>query len=203
MKWLVAFVFLLFIPITEVAAQEMSTPTLATPPLRSAALPVPQPQPQPQTNRDDEAKDTWELGLGYALVGFRSAPFNATMSGLNTTVDYYLRDHFAVEGSITSAFGSQSSSSAGAKYLFYGAGVKLSTGELKLRPFVHALLGGVHLFPQTAQSNNGFAVQLGGGAERQLRTQIWLRLEGDYVRSQVYGSGQNNFQVVAAVNYRF
>jgi hypothetical protein len=29
------------------------------------------------------------------------------------------------------------------------------------------------------------------------------QLEGDYVRSQLYGSGQNNFQVVAAVNYRF
>jgi opacity protein-like surface antigen len=203
MKWLVAFVFLLFISMTEVAAQEMRTPTLATPPLLSAALPVPQPQPQPQTIPDDEARDTWELGLGYALVGFRSAPFNATMSGLNATVDYYLRDHFAVEGSITSAFGSQSFSSASAKYLFYGAGVKLSTGEGNLRPFVHALVGGVHMYPQTAQSNNGFAVQLGAGAERRLRPRIWLRLEGDYVRSQLYGSGQNNFQAVAAVNYRF
>jgi len=203
MKWLAAFVFLLFIPMTEVAAQEMSTPTLATPPLLSAALPVPQPQPQPQTIRDDEARDTWELGLGYAFVGFRSAPFNATMSGLNTTVDYYLRDHFAVEGSITSAFGSQSFSSASAKYLFYGAGVKLSAGQRKLRPFVHALVGGVHMFPQTAQSNNGFAVQLGAGAERWIRPKIWLRLEGDYVRSQLYGSGQNTFQAVAAVNYRF
>ena len=203
MKWLAAFVFLLFIPMTEVAAQEMSTPTLATPRLLSAALPVPQPQPQPQTIRDDEARDTWELGLGYAFVGFRSAPFNATMSGLNTTVDYYLRDHFAVEGSITSAFGGQSFSSATAKYLFYGAGVKLSTGERNLRPFVHALLGGVHMYPQTAQSNNGFAVQLGAGAERRIRPSIWLRLEGDYARSQLYGAGQNNFQAVAAVNYRF
>src|ERR1700746_1560419 len=202
MKWLMAFVFLLCIPMAEVAAQEISTPTLATPPLLSAALPVPQPQPQPQTNRDDAAKDTWELGLGYALGGFPSAPFNGTMSGLNTTVSYYLRDHFAVEGSITSAFGGQSFSSATAKYLFYGAGVKLSTGQGKLRPFVHALVGGVHMDPQTAQTNNGLAGQAGAGAERWLRPNIWLRLEGDYVRSQLYGSGQNNFQAVAAVNYR-
>jgi Outer membrane protein beta-barrel domain len=203
MKWLMALVFLLCIPMAEVAAQEMSTSTLATLPLLSATLPVPQPQPQPQSVRDDEVRDTWELGLGYALVGFRSAPFNATMSGLNTTASYYLRDHFAVEGSFTSAFGSQSSSSAGAKYFFYGAGVKLSTGQRKLRPFVHALVGGVHMYPQTAQGNNGFAVQAGAGAERWLRPKIWLRLEGDYVRSQLYGSGQNNFQAVAAVNYRF
>jgi opacity protein-like surface antigen len=203
MKWLMALVLPLFIPMAEVAAQDMSTPTLASPPLLSAALAVPQPQPQPQVIRDDDVKDTWELGLGYAVVGFRSTPFNATMSGLNTTVSYYLRDHFAVEGSITSAFGSQSSSSAGAKYLFYGAGVKLSTEKRKLEPFVHALLGGVHLFPQTAKSDNGFAVQLGAGVERRMRQRLWLRVEGDYVRSQLYGSGQNNFQAVAAVNYRF
>src|ERR1700738_2505662 len=181
MKWLMALVLPLLMPMAEVAAQEMSTPTLATPPLLSGALPVAQPQPRPQAIIDDETRDTWELGLGYAVVGFRSSPFNATMSGLNTTISYYLRDHFAVEGSITSAFGSQSSSSAGAKYLFYGAGVKLSTGRRKLQPFVHGLLGGVHLFPQTAKSDNGFAVQLGGGVERKMRQRLWLRVEGDYV----------------------
>jgi hypothetical protein len=46
-------------------------------------------------------------------------------------------------------------------------------------------------------------VQLGGGAEGRLRQRIWLRFEGDYVRSQLYSSGQNNFQTVAAINYRF
>jgi hypothetical protein len=52
-------------------------------------------------------------------------------------------------------------------------------------------------------ANNGFAVPLGGGLEAQLRQQIWLRVEADYVRSQLYSSGQNNFQAVAAINYRF
>jgi opacity protein-like surface antigen len=203
MKWLMALVLPFLIPMAEVAAQGTSAVTLATPPLLGGALPVPQPQPQPQTIRDDGVRDTWELGLGYAYVGFRSSQFNATMSGLNSTVSYYLRDHFAVEGSVTSAFGSQSSSSASAKYLFYGAGVKLSAGRRKLQPFVHALVGGVHVFPQTANSDNGFAVQLGAGAERRMWQRIWLRVEGDYMRSQLYGSGQNNFQAIAAVNYRF
>ena len=78
----------------------------------------------------------------------------------------YLRDHFAMEGGITSAFGLQSSGTADAKYIFYGAGVNLSAGNRKLQPFVHALVGGLHMFPQTAFSNNGFAVQL-GGAQRE------------------------------------
>jgi Outer membrane protein beta-barrel domain len=148
-------------------------------------------------------KDTWELGLGYALVGFRSAPFNATVSGVNATVSYYFRDHLAAEGSITYGFGSQSSDTADAKYLFYDAGIKLDCGNRNLHPFVHALLGGVHMFPQTAFSNNGFAVEVGAGLERRLIQGVWLRFEGDYVRSELYSSGQNNFQGVAGVNYRF
>ena len=203
MKWLIAFVFLCFVPTTEVAAQEVSAAAFASTSSLDAAFPAPQPQPRPQTIRDDAVRDTWELGLGYAFVGFRSSQFNATTSGLNATVSYYLRDHFAAEGSVTSAFGSQSFSSVAAKYVFYGAGVKVSTGNRKLQPFAHALVGGVHMFPQTAYGNNGFAVQLGGGAERRLRQRIWLRFEGDYVRSQLYSSGQNNFQTAAAINYRF
>jgi len=101
------------------------------------------------------------------------------------------------------AFGSQSSSRAAARYVFYGAGVKLTTGAGRLRPFAHGLLGGVHMFPQTANSNNGFAVTLGGGAELRWKPRIWLRFEGDYVRSQLYSTGQNNFQTVAAMVYRF
>jgi len=203
MRWLIALVLPFFVPLANVAAQEVSAAVLGNTSSPSAGFPAPPAEPLPQAIRDDVVKDTWELGLGYALVGFRSAPFNATTSGLNTTLSYYFRDHLAVEGSFTSAFGSQSSSSATAKYIFYGAGVKFSWGNRKLQPFVHALLGGVHMFPQTAYGNNGFAVELGGGLEKRLIQRVWLRFEGDYVRSQLYSSGQNNFQAVAGVNYRF
>ncbi len=203
MKWLIAFALLFSIPTAEVAAQEVNAAALASGASLSAAYPVPQPHPRPQTIRDDDVQGTWELGLGYAFVRFQSSLFNATMSGLNTSVSYYLRDHFAMEGNVTSAFGSQSSSSAAARYVFYGAGVKLSTGNPKLQPFAHALVGGVHMYPRAAFGNNGIAVRLGGGAETRLRQQLWLRVEGDYVRSQLYSSGQNNLQAVVSINYRF
>jgi hypothetical protein len=201
MKWLIAFLFFLLILPAEIVAQEVSATLMGSASSLGVAFPLP--EPHPQMIPDDSVRDTWEVGLGYALVGFRSSPFTATMSGLNTTISYYFRDHLAAEGSFTSAFGSQSSSSASARYLFYGAGLKVSMGQRKLQPFAHALLGGVHLFPQIASGNNGFALQLGAGVERRLRPRIWLRLQGDYVRSQLYASGQNNFQAVAGINYRF
>jgi len=32
---------------------------------------------------------------------------------------------------------------------------------------------------------------------------IWLRLESDYVRTQMYSAAQNNFQAFAGISYRF
>jgi hypothetical protein len=197
MKWLIAFALLFSIPTAEIAAQEVNAAALASARSPSAAFPAPRPQPRPQTTNDDDVHGTWEMGLGYTFVGFQSSPFNASMNGLDSSVSYYLRDHLALEGDVTTAF------SEDARYLFYGGGVKVSKGNRKLQPFAHALVGGAHIFPRAGTGNNGFAVRLGGGAEAQLQQQLWMRVEADYVRLQLYSSGQNNFQVVAAMNYRF
>ena len=203
MKWLIAFSLSLFFPAAPVAAQEvrpLASGSFSSPNVSSAAA---EPQPAPQTIRDDAVRDTWELGLGFASVRFRSSPFTATLVGLDSSVSYYVRDHLAVEGDITSAFEVHSANDADAKYMFYGAGVKLSAGNRKLQPFVHVLVGGVHMFPQTAFSNNGFGMRLGGGAERRLRQRLRLRVEVDYVRTQLYLSGQNSAQATAGISYCF
>ncbi len=197
MKWLMAFALPFCIPTADISAQDVSASALTSAPSLSAAFPASHPRPRPQTINDDDVRGTWEMGLGYTFVRFQSSLFNASMNGLNTSVSYYLRDHFALEGNVTAAF------SEDARYLFYGGGVKVSKGNPKLQPFAHALVGAAHIFPRAATGNNGFAVRLGGGAEAQLQQQIWLRVEGDYVRSQLYSSGQNNFQALAAINYRF
>jgi hypothetical protein len=114
MKCLIAFALLFSLPTAEIAAQEVNAATLTSGSSLSAAFPTPQPQPRPQTIRDDDVQGTWELGLGYTFVRFQSSLFNASMNGLDTTVSYYLRDHLALEGSVTAAF------SEDARYLFYG-----------------------------------------------------------------------------------
>jgi hypothetical protein len=197
MKWLIAFALLFSIPTADVAAQEVTASALASASSLSSAFPEPQPRPRPQTINDDDVRGTWELGLGYTFVRFRSSLFSASMSGLDTTVSYYLRDHLALEGDAANAF------SEDGRYLFYGGGVKISKGKPRLQPFAHALVGGAHIYPRAAFGNNGFAARLGGGAETRLKNQLWLRIEADYVRSQLYSSGQNNFQATASINYRF
>ena len=193
MKWLIAFVLLVSIPTADVGAQEVTASALASASSLSSAFP----EPRPQAINDTDVRGTWELGLGYTFVRFQSSLFSASMSGLDSTVSYYLRDHLALEGNVANAF------SEDGRYLFYGGGVKVSKGKPRLQPFAHALVGGAHIFPRAAFGNNGFAARLGGGAETRLKKQLWLRIEADYVRSQLYSSGQNNFQAVASVIYRF
>lgn len=197
MKWLIAFVLLFSIPTADVAAQEVTASALASASSLSSAFPEPQPRPRPKTINDDDVRGTWEVGLGYTFVRFQSSLFSTSMNGLDTTVSYYLRDHLALEGNVANAF------SEDGRYLFYGGGVKISKGKPRLQPFAHALVGGAHIYPRAAFGNDGFAVRLGGGAETRLKNQLWLRIEADYVRSQLYSSGQNNFQVAASINYRF
>jgi hypothetical protein len=69
---------------------------------------------------------------------------------------------------------------------------------------VALLLGMAHVNPQLAGvGKNGVALQLGGGADFLNRRPISLRVEGDWVRTQLYSQSQNNFQVVTGVVIHF
>ena len=148
-------------------------------------------------------KHPWDFGIGYAFVRFNASLFTASTSGLLTSIGYHLSDHFALEGQITSTMGDPSPGPYDVKYLFYGAGAAVTTGSGRVRPWGDTLIGGLHMFPQTAFDNNSIAVLAGGGADVRWKPQIWLRLEGDYVRSQLYRTGQNNLQLVIALKYSF
>lgn len=164
---------------------------------------LPAASPAPESVGWAEVKGSMELTLGYIFVRFNSSPFSASMSGVNSSFTYFTSDWLAVEGETTAAFGSQSSSSFLAKYIFYGGGVKVAAPEKRIRPWAHALFGGIHLLPQTAFSRNGVAIELGGGADVRLKSGLLLRVKADYVRSQVYSGGQNNFQAGMGMVYRF
>jgi hypothetical protein len=167
------------------------------------AMAAPQGQAKPEHVHHESEKGVMEVGFGYAYVRFRSSPFNASLHGLNTSFAYYISRWLAVEGDVSSAFGSQSSSTADSKYVFYGAGVKVVGREARVQPWARGLLGGIHMSPQTNFSNNGFALMLGGGADLRLRSWLSWRVEANYVRSQLYTQGQNNLQAGTGIVYRF
>ena len=162
------------------------------------------PKPEPQGARHDTCRGDLEFAFGFSYLRFQSSQFNANTFGLTTDVSYYVQPWMTVEGQVNSGWGTQTASSFLAQSFIYTGGIRVIVPrEEKVRPWAHALIGGMHMLPQTAFGPNGFAAQLGGGADIRLKYWLWLRVEANYVRSQMYTQGQNNLQVGSGIVYRF
>jgi opacity protein-like surface antigen len=198
------------IPPMIVSAALPSAPTVSDPPsvnlvpsftfpAGQPALPAPSasPAPAPQfggSTRGDFYR--WDLGIGYEFMHFDSKVFSANLSGLQTDLTYNFRDWIGVEGNVVSAWGDKVFGATSKAVLFTG-GIRIGEGTSKHRwtPWGHALVGGLHMWPQTAGNDRlGFAAQLGGGADYRLNDRLSIRASADYVRSQLYSSSQNNYQ---------
>jgi len=165
-------------------------------PQPAAPAPAPAPAPTPAFGHYEGYR--FQLGVGYSYFRFRSAPFNSNMSGLQTSLSYFLNDWFAVEGNTIAAFGSSVFSNERSKALLFTGGARVAWRDSRRRfePWMHGLIGGLHMLPQTAAGGKvGFAVQAGGGVDYRLSGRASARFGGDYIRSQLYSASQNNFQI--------
>ena len=173
----------------------------------TAAVPAPPADPAPPKFYYGTSEDfRFQLGVGYEYVLFRSKPFNANLNGLHTSLSYYLNDWFALEGNMVAAFGSSVFAGETAKYLLYAGGGRIAWRDPRHRwePWMHALVGGVHMNPQTALAGkNGFALQPGAGVDLRVNSRLSFRAEGDYVYSRLYSQSQNNFQFGAGAVFHF
>lgn len=183
-----------FTLVPELAApvNDFSSPA----PSRPSALPAAPAPPQP-SSRSEEGY-SWDLAVGYEYIHFHSAPFNLNLSGLHTDLTYNLNNWIGVEGSLVSAFGGTIFDGERSKYVSYTGGARIIGGASHrgFTPWAHALVGGVHVNPQTALgSRNSYAIQAGGGVDWVYNTRVSLRGEADYVRTGLYHGSQNNFQI--------
>jgi opacity protein-like surface antigen len=191
-----------FALVPELALPYSSANSFGTPTPRPALPDAPAPPPPAGFNNEGYR---WNLAIGYEYVHFKAAPFSLNLSGLHTDVTYNLRDWFGLEANVVSAFGGVVYNGR-SKYALYTAGGHIGWGPSNHRwsPWAHALVGGVHLNPQTAAgSKNGFAVQAGGGVDWALWPRVSLRGEADYIRTQLYSDSQNNFQIGAGAVIHF
>jgi Outer membrane protein beta-barrel domain len=170
----------------------------------SAPAPQPAPEPTPNSYSYSENPNKWQLGVAFALVRFRSSVYFATAPGFNTSLAYSWKDWVAIEGSVTSAFAPPVFENEHFRYLGYGAGPKFSFGNGRLQPWAHALVGGVHLIPQTASSGrNGFEVTMGGGVDYGINNVISAKVGVDYLGTHIFDAWQSSAQIVAGFSFRF
>ncbi len=186
------------------------TPSFATSPATPSSLgnatldasPAPTPDPKFIYGGRDDFR--WQLGIGVDWIRFRSSIFNASGIGVNSSVTYFTNEWFGIEGSVSTGFAPQILDREHVKLLVYGAGPKIAWRERKWEPWIHAIVGGAHEQPQTADnSKNAFAVEVGGGADYRFNPRFSGRLEGDWVRTSFFSQSQNNFQLMAGVVFHF
>jgi hypothetical protein len=186
------------------AYSPLDAPSAEPVPPRLARSARPMPEPKSRPYYYDQFPRKWELGLAFALVRFRSSIYSASAPGLNSSLAYWFKDWVALEGAVTTAFAPPVFENEHFRYLGYGAGPKFSLGRERLQPWAHALIGGVHLIPQTASSGrNGLEVTTGGGMNYKINDVLAAKVGLDYVGTHMFSEWQNSFQVVAGFALRF
>jgi opacity protein-like surface antigen len=170
-----------------------STVSLAEPGFfAESAEPSPAPAPYVYGSRDDYR---WQLALGISLVRFRSSLYYATGVGTNSSITYFTNEWFGVEGNLNTAFAPTINQNQHVKYVSYGGGPKVAWRARKWEPWVHTIIGGVHILPQTAGfSQNGLGLQIGGGTDYRIYPHLSARLELDWVRTHLFEAWQNSAQ---------
>jgi hypothetical protein len=171
----------------------------------NAAVPDPEPAPRPRFIYSDRDDFRWQLGLGLSFERFRSSIYSASAVGTSTSLAYFLSDFLGVEGNVNTFFAPTIWQNEHIKLVNYGVGPKFAWRRPRWEPWFHGLFGGTHALPQTANHNskNGFAVQLGGGADYRLLPRLSARAEVDYVGTKLFGQWQNSGQATVSLVFHF
>jgi hypothetical protein len=192
-------------PGPSLAVPAATLPITSLRPVPSAALP--EAPRAPQFGGGSDFGYRWDLATGYEYVHFESAPFSANLSGIHTSLAYSVNEWFALEGSLVAAFGGDVFQGGEmSKYALFTGGGRIFWNRQphRLSPWVHFLVGGVHVNPQIANSSkNSFALQTGGGIDWYFNPRLSFRGEADYVRTQLYSDTQNNYQAGVGVVLHF
>jgi hypothetical protein len=184
-------------PVGEPQVASRSPRAFAAPaPSLTFAEPAP-PSPEPRFvfgGRDDFR---YQLGIGPALVRFRSNVYYATAIGTSTSLTYFTNEWFGVEAKFITAFAPTIYLREHVKYFSYGIGPRVAWRRARFEPWVHGTVGGGHIHPQTALGGqNAFDLQAGAGIDYRLNPRLSVRTEVDWIRSHFFGQWQDSGQAL-------
>jgi|SRR6202171_3670301 hypothetical protein len=189
-------------PLTQTLKVAMDPETTSA---GAAAAPEPLPAaPRPRYVYGSRNDFRWQLALGISVVRFRSPYYYATGVGTNTSVTYFTNEWLGVEGNINTGFAPTIFLNEHVKYVGYGGGPKVAWRRANWEPWAHTLVGGMHILPQLAAfSQNGFQLQVGGGADYRIYPHLSARIEVDWIKTHVFGVWGNSASANADIVLHF
>jgi hypothetical protein len=186
---------------TKVSVAADPAATSASAESASEALPA---APEPRYVYGNRNDYRFQLALGVALVRFRSPFYYATGIGTNTSLTYFTNEWFGVEGNVNTSFAGTIFQGERVKYVGYGGGPKVAWRRAKWEPWLHAIAGGLHIVPKLAGfGENGFELQVGGGADYRIYPHLSARIEVDWIKTHVFGTWENSGSANADIVLHF
>ena len=170
----------------------------------SAALAAPAPPRRVTYGGEDDYR--WSVGFSYAYVHFSSTPISGTsLNGIHTSVTYAVNRWFGVEGAVTAAGSARTiSANEHVKFALYGGGPRFTYRSEHWQPWVHVIVGGSHLQPQTSMGGrDSIGYMAGGGYDCRYSPRFSFRFQGDWMGTRYFGETQSNFQIVSGVVFHF
>ena len=176
-------------------------PTPAVP--EPSAVPA-EPAAKPKFVWGERDDYRWQLALGGEFMRFHSKVFNASLGGINTSITYYTNTWFGLEGDFIAAFAPPLNENNHVKYFQGAGGIRIGGRRARFEPFMHALVGGAHMQPQTsAGDRTALAVSGGGGLDYRVNSRVSIRAAADYLYTEFYHESQDNFQAILALVFHF
>lgn len=85
----------------------------------------------------------------------------------------------------------------------YLIGPRVSVSIKKIRPFAEAMFGAAHVTTHGFGSDTSFSTAVGGGLDYHLIPLVAWRLQGDYVRTQLFNTSQDNVRISTGIVIHF
>jgi hypothetical protein len=185
------------------ASQPFASP-FASPFATPAAAPA-NPPAEPQTVQGVFEKYNYDVYGGYTFYRFYEVPgVQSNMNGVNGSFVYWYRDRIGPDVEVFASYGSQPGQNSW--FAFYGVGPRVRWIKPKgIDLWVHALVGGAYITPQTPYGGQAaFAGLAGGGVDLNgHHRHMAIRIAIDGIATHYFGTAQFSPKLSAGIVYKF
>ena len=145
------------------------------------------------------AQDHLVIFGGYSYQRVDNSP-SLNLNGWELSGQYKFARWLGGVADFDGHYGSPSGGSVSTHNYVFGPQV---SWPARVSPFAHVLLGAGHVNVGIA-SDTSFSTAIGGGIDARLVHGLyWRVIQGDYIHTHFFGTGQNNARVSTGIVFRF
>jgi opacity protein-like surface antigen len=155
--------------------------------------------------------------FGYSYYNANVSGQRTSLNGWNGSIEGKLLPFIGIVADFSGYYGSQNFPTAcpvvlpncvttfGANFTehnyLFGPRASFSIG--KIRPFAEVMIGAGHVHVNGDGSDTAFATAVGGGLDYKFFHLLALRVEGDYIHTDLFNIPQNNVRISTGLAFHF